>query len=55
MRIERTKYKLEDLPYILSIVDLLFLHGSGFSTSFKVILRNNGKKGEKDACKIQWL
>ena len=51
-RVERTKDKPEDLPYNLSIVDLVFLHGSCFSISFKVIFRRTGKKGNKDACKI---
>ena len=44
-RIERANNKLEDLPQNLPIVDLLFLHGSCFSMSFKVIFRRNGKKG----------
>jgi hypothetical protein len=51
-RVNRTKHKLEDLPSNLSIVDLLFLHGSCFSMSFKVIFWSNGKKGNKDAGKI---
>jgi len=51
-RVERMKNTLEDLPYNLSIVDLLFFHVSCFSMSFKVIFRRNGKKGNKDACKI---
>jgi hypothetical protein len=51
-RIEGTKNKLEDLPLIFSILDLLFLHGSHFAVSFKVIFWRNGKKDSKDACKI---
>jgi len=51
--VERTKNKLEDHPYNLLIVDLLFLQGRGLSMSFKVRFRRNGKKGNKDACKVQ--
>jgi len=51
-RVKRTKNKPEDFPQNLSIVDLLFLHGSSFSMSFKVIFQKNGKNGSKDACKI---
>jgi len=50
-RVERMNNKLEDLSSNLSIVDVLFLHGSCFSMSFKVIFRRNGQKGNKDACK----
>jgi len=51
-RVERTKNTPKDLPYNLSIVDLLFLHRSYFSMSFEVIFRNNGKKRNNDAYKI---
>jgi len=54
-RVERTNNKLNELPSNLLIVDLLFLHGSCFSMSFKAIFRSNGKKGNKDACKIKRL
>jgi len=54
-RLERTKNKLEDIPSNHSIVDLLVLHASWYSMSFKVIFQRNGKKGNKDACKIQRL
>jgi len=53
--IKRTKNKLEDHTSNLSIVDLLFLHGGCVSMTFKVILRRNGKKGDKDAWKIRTL
>jgi hypothetical protein len=52
MRIQRTKSMIEDLLYNLSIVDLMFLHSSCFSMSFKVVFRRNGKKGNKNTCKI---
>jgi hypothetical protein len=51
-RVDRTKNKLEDLPYNLSIVDSLFLHGSCSSMSCTVIFRRKSKKGNKDACMI---
>ena len=35
------------------MVDLLILHGSCSSMLFKVIFRNNGKKGNEDGCKIR--
>jgi len=54
-RVERTKNKLKVLAYNLSIVDMLFLHGSCFSKSFKVKFGRNQKKGNKDACKIRRL
>ena len=50
--VEGTKNNLNDPSNNLSIVDLLFFHGRCFSMFFKVIIRRNGKKGNKDACKI---
>jgi hypothetical protein len=53
--VKRTKNMLEYILHNISIVDLLFLHGSCFSMSFKVIFQRNGKKGNKDACNIRRL
>jgi hypothetical protein len=52
IQVGRMKHKLKDSPSNLSIVNLLFLHGSCVSMSLKVIFRRNGKKGNKDASKI---
>jgi hypothetical protein len=49
------KNKLEDFPQNLSIVDLLFLYGSGYFMACTVIFRRNGKKGNMDASKIPRL
>jgi hypothetical protein len=49
---ERIKNNLEDLPYNMSIMAVLIIHGGYFVMSFIVIFGRNGKKGNKDACKI---
>ena len=54
-RLEWTKNQLKDLHYNLLTVDLLFIHGSDFCKSSQVIFHRNGKKDNKDACKIQRL
>jgi len=48
-RVERTKNSPKDLPYNLPIVDLLFVHGSGFLMPFEVRFWTNGKKGNEAA------
>jgi len=52
-RVEWKTNMLKDLPYNLSIVNLLFHHSSCFSMSFKVIFQRNGKKGNKDVCRFE--
>jgi len=43
---------LQDLPYTLLIMDLLFRPGSSFPMSFKVKFQRNMKKGNEDDLKI---
>jgi len=50
--LDRTKNMLKDHPCTFLIMDLLFIHSSCFSMSFRVIFRRIWKKGIKDASKI---
>jgi len=53
--IKRTVSMPEDLSSKTLNMDLLLLHGSGFSMPFKVTFRRRGNHSTNDACKVQSL